>query len=67
MSAQGDKQGQEGNMKLKEVSKIAYNQWHFERNKRLDPEIISTTSREIVYWQCKKKISMSGHHMYTQR
>ena len=42
-------------MKLREVSKIAYNQWHFERNKRLDPETISSTSREIVYWQCKKE------------
>lgn len=42
-------------MKLKEVSKIAYNQWHFEKNKRLDPETISSTSREIVYWQCKKE------------
>ena len=53
-------------MKLKVVSKIAYNQWHFEKNKRLDPETISSTSREIVYWQCKKENKHVWHHMYTQ-
>lgn len=42
-------------MKLREVNKIAYSQWSHEKNKRLNSDEISSTSKEIVYWQCDQE------------
>jgi len=39
-------------MGLREVNKIAYNQWHHERNKNLSINEVAPGSNEIAYWQC---------------